>query len=183
LMSVPSFVSITRRGPASGSVVSEVDGSGFVVREAVVPRRVLGAGRAFAGSGLSATVSSFFGSSVVVVSVSLGFVVVGDAVRRVVERLVRGVVREAVDLGADAGFSALGFVTVSSGVASGVGSGVGATATSAGVGSGSGKRAPADETRLPLRSALATGVSVVDASSSPASGPLMAANDPPKNKS
>jgi hypothetical protein len=181
-MSVPSFVSITKRGPASGSVASEGVGSGFVVREAVVPRLVLGAGRVFAGSGLSATVSSFFGSSVVVVSVSLGFVVVGDTVRRVVERLVRGVVREAVVLGAAAGFAA-GFVTVSSGVASGVGSGVGAAATSAGVGSGSGKRAPADETRLPLRLALATVVSVVDASSSPVSGPLMAANDPPKNKS
>jgi hypothetical protein len=182
-MSVPSFVSITRRGPASGSVASEGAGSGFVVREAVVPRLVLGAGRVFAGSGLSATVSSFFGSSVVVVSVSLGFVVAGDGVRRVVERLVRGVVREAVVLGADVGFSALGFVTVSSGVASGVGSGVGAAATSAGVGSGSGKRAPAEETRLPVRLTLATGVSVVDASSSPISGPLIAANDPPKNKS
>ena len=182
-MSVPSFVSITRRGPASGSVVSEVDGSGFVVREAVVPRRVLGAGRALAGSGLSALVSSFFGSSFVVVSVSLGFVVVGDAVRRVVERLVRGVVREAVVPGADAGFPALGFVTVSSGVASGVGSGVGAAAISAGVGSASGKRAPDDETRLPVRFVLATGVSLVEASSSPLSEPLMAANDPPKNKS
>ena len=69
-MSVPSFVSITRRGPASGSVAFEGVGSGFVVREAVVPRLVRGAGRVFAGSGLSATVSSFFDSSVVVVSVS-----------------------------------------------------------------------------------------------------------------
>jgi hypothetical protein len=100
----------------------------------------------------------------------------------VVERLVRGVVREAVVLGAEVVFPALGFVTVSSGVASGVGSGVGTAATSAGVGSGSGKRAPAEETRLPFRLALATAVSVVDASSSPVSGPVMAANDPPKNK-
>jgi hypothetical protein len=70
LMSVPSFVSITRRGPASGSVASEGAGSGLVLREAIVPRLVFGAGRVFVGSGLSATVSSFFGASVVVVSVS-----------------------------------------------------------------------------------------------------------------
>ena len=181
-MSVPSFVSIIRRGPLSGSVVS-VGGDSGLVRVLVVPRRVLGAGRLLAGAGFSTTGSSFFGSSVVAVSVSLGFVVVVDGVRRVVERLVRGVLRAVVFLGGAAGFSGLGFVTVSSGVASGVGSGVGAAATSTGVGSGSGKRAPADETRLPLRLALATGVSVVDVSSSPISGPLMGAKDPPKNRS
>src|SRR5689334_6070594 len=169
-MSVPSFVSIIRRGPVSGSVASGGGDSGLVLRGAVVPRRVLGAGRVFAGSGVSATVSSFvLGSSAVAVSGSLGLVVV--VALRVVERLVRGVVREAVVLGA--GFSGLGFATVSSGVASGVGSGVGAAATSLGVGSGSGRRAPADETRLPLRLALTAGVSAVEVSSSATSDPLM----------
>jgi len=161
--------------------VSADGDSGFVVRDAVAPRRVLAVGRVFVGSGFSTTGSSFFDSSLVAVSVSVGFVVAVDGARRVEPRLVRGVVREAVVLGAATGFAGFGFVAVSSGDASGVGSGVGAAATSLGVGSGSGRRAPADETRFPVRLELTVGISFVEASSSSTSGPVAAAKEPPKN--
>src|ERR1051325_8494342 len=120
LINVPSFVSITRRGPTSGS--GSTGGCfGFGVSVAATVSRVRGVG---AGAGLRPA-----GRRVRVFRTGAGLAGFSSAVFPSV-------------FGVSTGFG--------SGVASGVGSGVGAAATSVTGGAGSSILAPDDDTRLPL---------------------------------
>lgn len=183
LINVPSFVSITKRGPASGSGAGSGGGVGFVVRAVEVEgvlRRVVelrGVGFGLAGSSVSSvfgsadfasvlfstTGSDVLGCEGVGLDVRLGGVLVRGLFLVVVGRVVSGVV-----------------ITVSTGVAEGVGSGVGAVATSVTGGSGSGKRAPTEETRrvFPPPVVAVSGAALSDG---PISGPpITGSKDPPK---
>jgi len=174
------LVSITRRGPVSGSG----SGGGFgVVLAVAAPRRgvfragVFGFGSGSAVSVLAVDSSAFF-SAVVSAGVSVcfgaGVVLTGGV------RLVVGVRLRALLTGGVRGVSTFGFGSSTFG--SGVGSGVGVAATSVTGGSGSLIRAPTEVTRFVFRAPvevvfeLASGVSAYAMSGPPASG----SNDPPK---
>src|SRR5512145_1106832 len=107
-MSVPSLVSMTSRGPVSGSGSGVTTGSGFFARALAAPRRVvLRPDGVDFGGGAPSAVSSFFGSVTAVVSVSSG--AGGDVVtvRRPAGRRPRVGGREAVVFGAGSTFSAV----------------------------------------------------------------------------
>jgi len=158
LINVPSFVSITKRGPTSGSGSAGVAGAGLTGR-AVVPLRTVFVRRGGFVLGVVATAGSAdvcLGSSVGLVS-SLCFAVsstdgvgVGfgaDAVdRRPAGRRVLALAGGVVLVV----FFALVFgAGDSAGVATGVGLGVGATTASVTGGAGSSIRAPTELTRFP----------------------------------
>lgn len=156
LISVPSFVSITNRGPTSGA------GSGLGAS--------VGAG--VFSAGFVDGSSDFFALSVDFGVVSFGFGAGrGRTVTRRGERAVRGGVVFALStgFGVSTGFA--------SGVGAGVGSGVGVAATSVGGGAGSSIVAPTDETRFVLRPVAdvsAFGVAI----SSTSGPPTIASNEP-----
>ena len=198
-MSVPSLVSMIRRGPISGSGATSAAGSGFgfvvfaVVVEVVavrlgfvrLPGLALGTSEGAAVSGIASAVleSSFLAvPSVAVVSETFGFTVDVVVVRRPAGRRVRGVVAAVVGFAFAVGASGWtsGAASLFSGVASGVGAG--AAATSVTGGSGSGSRAPTDDTRLVFPDPLEADASGVAASFSARSLPAtMGSKEPPKN--
>ena len=137
-ISVPSAVSITKRGPTSGSCSAGCSavGRGCARRDVLRLVDVVSAGFS---SGVAAVSVSVFGFAASVVSVAGGR-----------ERERRPVVRRGVRVGVEvlSGSEAAGVSVV--GLDSGDGSGVGTAATSCGGGSGSLMRAPTDDTRLPF---------------------------------
>lgn len=203
LISVPSFVSMIKRGPTSGSGAGAgvaAAGSGLVERLVAEPLRLvllaggfvvvgLVPGVVAGGEGDSAVspLSSFFVvSSTVGVSTTFDFTDVDDDVRLPAGRRVRGEVGDTVALGAGSILSGGAAIGDSSGGAEGVATGVvadvDADATSVTGGSGSGKRAPTDDTRFAPGLVVATDSLLAVSSSATSGPPAMGSNDPPKAK-
>ena len=164
---MPSFVSMIRRGPLSGSGAASVTGSGFGAFTVVPDLRVLFLAVVFGLGGVTGSTVSF-GSlvfadvfSAVVFSATFGFTGVGVVVLLPAGLRVRGEVFVAVVFGAGSFFSPAGASVDSDGEAEGVASGGRAAVATSGDGSGSGRRAPTEETRLVFRLLLASAESVV----------------------
>ncbi len=136
-MSVPSLVSMIRRGPTSGSG----SGAGVTVREVTVLR--LGELRVedfrfVSGSETSRGSSPVLFSSTTAASVSFGFETFGAGVLRGAGLRARAFLGGVgFTVAVSAGFSTLETAADSVGLTSGVGSGVAVEATSVGAGSGS----------------------------------------------
>lgn len=166
--SVPSLVSIIKRGPVSSGSATAAGVAGLTAGLLLL---VDLADRFGAGFGVSDISAVGFSSVSLFVAVSSAFVE-GDAEGRL--RTGGAGLREIRVLGFAAGFLGSG-----SGDAVGVGSGDGASATSV---RGSSIRAPTDETRLPVLLDVAATVAGCNASSCSASGPEVIGSKAPAKR-